>query len=98
MTNTSKLPDRQEVNDPDFPSGLHPGANSYDSMTVVGIALRPAPRTDQMSPLYAESRVWPAGGLAGYRSQRGEFSGPAGASHAKTIRALDVANPMALQA
>src|SRR5262245_53493806 len=96
MTNTSKLPYRSEANATDFPSWLHTGANSYDSLSVSGIALPPAAGTDQMSPLYAKSRVWPSGEMAGYRSHRGGFSAPAGARHANTMRGIGMANLMAL--
>ena len=56
MTNTSKLPYRSDANATDLPSWLHTGANSYDSLSVSGIALPPAAGTDQMSPLYSKSK------------------------------------------
>src|SRR4030095_2952460 len=92
MTNTSKLPYRSEANATDFPSWLHTAANSYDSLRVSGIALPPAAGTAQKSPLYSKSRVWPSGEMAGYRSQRGELSAPAGARQANTMRAIEMAN------
>ena len=39
MTNTSKLPYRSDANATDLPSWLHTGANSYDSLSVSGIAV-----------------------------------------------------------
>src|SRR6185369_1121249 len=89
MTNTSKLPYRSEANATDFPSWLHTGANSYDSLRVSGTALPPAAGTDQMSPLYSKSRVWPSGEMAGYRSHNGGLSAPASARHASTVRAAE---------
>src|SRR5262245_18580290 len=89
MTNTSKLPYRSEANATDFPSWLHTGAKSYDSLRVSGIALPPAAGTDQMSPLYSKSRVWPSGEMAGYRSHSGSFSPAAAARPASITSASD---------
>src|SRR4029453_16137393 len=92
MTNTSKLPYRSDANATDLPSWLHTGENSYDSLRVSGIALPPAAGTDQMSPLYSKSRVWPSGEIAGYRSHNGDFSLAATARHANTARAKEMEN------